>query len=573
MEDNYLSNIGNDMDNLDLEMLDKINQLEIDNEKYKIEIKDLKKENLDQKHRIQDLEIEADHNLETIKNQNGLIKFYKQYRLEHENEDEQKKIAQYEEKIKSLEESLSIKNQKIDELNKEIQEQSSLNEKLVDVITNKEEAIRKLEKGQNLDAEDNNSNSNIAKLEDEIENLKGKISDLENEKEKINDQYEDKINYLNQENNKYQDQIYDFENEILKLKELNKKYEIEEAKQKGGPDADREVDKLYKEEIENLKIALEEAKESKRQIKERAQEQRESDVKEIIDLEKALDDLKKDLKDSKKEKEILENGKKEIENMNEKLLKRNKELETIFGDRGDNELILNNYKLKLDKKNNEIDNLQAKCNEFKESLDQYEKEKEKRIKEFQHEKEVLQSEVDDKQKKLDIALRELNEIREKHGEGEANMEKMMVDPKQKLYDEIKECKNELETVTKENKVLKNKLANFELDSKNELEAQTEYLNSMIDGYKKNIEHIKDQKNKAAQDFKGQIEKLEIEIGNYKCELATIQFDMDRKIVTYKKYVKKLQTKLESLGFKFKDKNYTMGNLGSKAALSKAKTMV
>ena len=49
--------------------------------------------------------------------------------------------------------------------------------------------------------------------------------------------------------------------------------------------------------------------------------------------------------------------------------------------------------------------------------------------------------------------------------------------------------------------------------------------------------------------------------------------MDRKIVTYKKYVKKLQTKLESLGFKFKDKNYTMGNLGSKAALSKAKTMV
>jgi len=398
------------MDNLDLEMLDKINQLEIDNEKYKIEIKDLKKENLDQKHRIQDLEIEADHNLETIKNQNGLIKFYKQYRLEHENEDKQKKIAQYEEKIKSLEESLSIKNQKIDELNKEIQEQSSLNEKLVDVITNKEETIKKLENGQNLDMDDNNANSNIAKLEDEIENLKGKISDLENEKEKINDKYEDKINYLNQENNKYQDQIYDFENEILKLKELNKKYEIEEAKQKGGPDADREVDKLYKEEIENLKIALEEAKESKRQIKEKAQEQRESDVKEIIDLEKALDDLKKDLKDSKKEKEILENGKKEIENMNEKLLKRNKELETIFGDRGDNELILNNYKLKLDKKNNEIDNLQAKCNEFKESLDHYEKEKEKRIKEFRHEKEVLQSEVDDKQKKLEIALREFDKV-------------------------------------------------------------------------------------------------------------------------------------------------------------------
>ena len=36
--------------------------------------------------------------------------------------------------------------------------------------------------------------------------------------------------------------------------------------------------------------------------------------------------------------------------MNEKLLKRNKELEVILGDNNDNEVILNNYKLKLDKK-------------------------------------------------------------------------------------------------------------------------------------------------------------------------------------------------------------------------------
>ena len=46
---------------------------------------------------------------------------------------------------------------------------------------------------------------------------------------------------------------------------------------------------------------------------------------------------------------VLENRKKEIENMNEKLLKRNKELETIFGDLSKNELILNNYKINLDK--------------------------------------------------------------------------------------------------------------------------------------------------------------------------------------------------------------------------------
>ena len=62
---------------------------------------------------------------------------------------------------------------------------------------------------------------------------------------------------------------------------------------------------------------------------------------------------------------------------------------------------------------------------------------------------------------------------------------------------------------------------------------------MIEGYKKNIEKMKAQKENTVKDFKKQNEKLEIEIGNYKCELETIQFDMDRKLVTYKKYVKKI----------------------------------
>ena len=145
----------------------------------------------------------------------------------------------------------------------------------------------------------------------------------------------------------------------------------------------------------------------------------------------------------------------------------------------------------------------------------------------------------------------------------------MEDPKQKLYDEIKECKKEIENKTKENNELRNKLDNFEIDSRNELEAQTEYLNNMIEGYKISIDNINKQKAKAAEDFKKEIEKLEIEIGNYKCELATIQFDMDRKLVNYKKYVKKLQTKLEGLGFKFKDKHLSDKNL----ALMKSKTMV
>ena len=549
MEDNYISNIGSESDTSDLELYEQIDNLQKEKGKLEKEIKTLRRENLAQKHNMQDLEINMDHLKEQVKNQSNLIKFYKDNKDNNKNKES-------EEKIKSLEESLLIKDKKIEELTKELSEQSSLNEKLVDVITNKEEIIKKLEKGTDinngLDNEDN-LKIKIEKFEEEIENLKQKISDLESEKEKIIDKYEDKIALINKENNDYQDKIYDCENEILNLKEINKKYEIEEVRKNGGPDAEAEIDKLYKEEIENLKNALKEEKDSKKYIKEKAQEQRNSDVKEILDLEKINDNLKNQLNELKISKNIIEKKKKNIENLYEKLIKKNKELENIYSDNTDNELILNKYKTKLEKKNIEIENLTSKCKEFKDNLDQYEKEKEEREKEFKHEKDVLLSEVNDKTKRLEVVLRELNEIRTKEGKSEANVDSLIEDPKQKLYDEIKANKKEISEKNKEISDLKIKLDNFEIDRKNELEAQTEYLNSMIESYKKNIGDLKEQKIKNEKDFENQIENLEIEVGNYKLQMANAQFDMDKKLVNYKNYVKKLQTKLESLGFIFKEK--------------------
>ena len=564
-EQSYISNIS-DFNDLDEEIILKSEKLEVENENLKKELSDLKKDYASQKHRLQDLEIECAHQTETINNQKGLIKFYKQYRSEHEDSSSEKKIDELKEKINSLEDSMFIKDKKIADLTIELQEQSNLNEKLVDVITNKEETIKKMEKGQNVEDESSSEKTNTTKLEEEIDNLKETISDLKSEKDKIIDKYEDKIKALDTENNKYQDKIYDYETEIMSLKEKNKQYEIDEAKNKGGADAEKEVEKLYKEEIENLKNSLNEAKESKKQIKEKAQEQRDSDVKEILDLEKAVEDLKNEVNELKRAKQIIENEKNDLKDRNEKLIKRNKELESVYGGQNDQESILNNYKTKLDKKNNEIENLTAKCKEFKENLDQYEKDKENKAKEFKHEKEVLQSEVDDKTKKLEVALRELNEIRAKEGKGEANLDQMAEDPKQKLYDEIKELKKQIEEKTKTNTSLKNKIDNFEIDKNNELEAQTGYLNGMIEGYKKTIESMKGEKSKTEDEHKDEIEKMEIEIGDYKVKIATIQYETDRKLFTYKKYVKKLQTKLESLGFKFKDKK-------KKENYDKAKNMV
>ena len=564
-EQNYISNIS-DFNDLDEELIVKNEQMELEIEKLKQELNDFKKENTSQKHKIQDLEIENDHYRETNKNQLGLINFYKQYRAEHEDSSNEKKIYELKEKVNSLEDSMFIKDKKIADLTIELQEQSKLNEKLVDVITNKEETIKKMEKGQSVEDDSDNEKTNIAKLEEEIDSLKEKISDLKSEKDKIIDKYEDKIKALDTENNKYQDKIYDYETEIMNLKEKNKQYEIDEAKNKGGADAEKEVEKLYKEEIENLKNALNEAKESKKQIKEKAQEQRDSDVKEILDLEKVVEDLKNELNELKRTKQIIENERNDLKDRIEKLIKKNKELESVYGGQDDQESILNNYKTKLDKKNNEIENLTAKCKEFKENLDQYEKDKENKAKEFKHEKEVLQSEVEDKTKKLEVALRELNEIRAKEGKGEVNLDQVAEDPKQKLYDEIKDLKKQIEDKTKANTSLKNKIDNFEIDKNNELEAQTGYLNGMIEGYKKTIESMKGEKSKAEDEHKDEVEKMEMEIGNFKVKIATLQFETDKKLFTYKKYVKKLQTKLESLGFKFKDKE-------KKENYDKSKTMV
>ena len=63
---------------------------------------------------------------------------------------------------------------------------------------------------------------------------------------------------------------------------------------------------------------------------------------------------------------------------------------------------------------------------------------------FNQEKVILKSEIEEKNKKIEIIYRELNELRVKEGKEEANMEKISEDPKQKLYDEIKLLKINLE---------------------------------------------------------------------------------------------------------------------------------
>ena len=71
--------------------------------------------------------------------------------------------------------------------------------------------------------------------------------------------------------------------------------------------------------------------------------------------------------------------------------------------------------------------------------------------------------------------------------------------------------------------------------------------------KKNIEELKKQKVKAEEDFKVELERIEIELTQTKCELATAAYEKDMLDKKYKKYIDKLKDKLNSMGFTFKSK--------------------
>ena len=563
MEDSYISNIHEDDQILESEYLEKIHKLESEIDSLKLKLAESDKKIITQKHQIENMEIELSNKNNEIKNLEVLINFYKKEKGDNN------QIQEYIDKIKNLEESLLVKNKKIEEINKDLNEQYSINEKLINALTEKD----KIKKEEDVDSDDSNDLEKIndtkkfESLQDKIEELEETINELNKDKENIADKYEDKIQEIKKENNDYQNQISELENEI---KEINQKYEIEKLKNSGKPEIEKEIEMLFKEQIENLKNEINEEKEKIIMIKEKAKEQRESDMKEILYLEKNLEELKEEMSSLKKEKESIIQDKKTLEETNKKLIKLNKELETISTQQYNTDLLLNNYKSILDKKNIEIDNLTSKCKEFKETLDQYEKEKDTNLESFNNEKQILKSELEEKNKKIGIIYRELNELRAKEGKGEADITKISEDPKQKLYDEIKELKSNLEKKEKENIELNNKLENYKINNKNELEAQNEYLKGLIEGYKQNIDNLKEQKNKEKKDFVEQLEKLDMEMGNCKCQIAAVQYESDRKLINYINYVKKLQRKLESLGFKFKDKNKNLKGFGS---FMKANTMV
>ncbi len=112
MEDSYISNIQEDDQILDSDSIEKIHQLETQIESLKLQLSESEKKIISQKHQIENMEIEFSNKNNTIKSLEGLVEFYQQEK--GLNNEDNNKYQEYESKIKNLEESLEIKNKKIE---------------------------------------------------------------------------------------------------------------------------------------------------------------------------------------------------------------------------------------------------------------------------------------------------------------------------------------------------------------------------------------------------------------------------------------------------------------------------
>ena len=155
MEDEYLTNLNTD----DNELLTKLKRKEEELTKIKSELDEKSKLCLSQKHKIEDLTIENNDLVKKYDNQQNLLKFYeekasKEEDSEIETDPEKKdkikqleiKIMNLNEKIKELEESLIKKDNDLEVIAQELEEEKEIGAKALDLINEKEEEIENLKK-------------------------------------------------------------------------------------------------------------------------------------------------------------------------------------------------------------------------------------------------------------------------------------------------------------------------------------------------------------------------------------------------------------------------------------------
>lgn len=289
-QDEYITNINtDDLGETENELL-KEKHKELQEVKAKLEEKE--KLCLEQKHQLEDLLIENKDLKEKYNNQQNLIKFYEDkaknevVNTEDENDPEKKdkikklgiEIMNLNDKIKELEESIIAKDNELEVVKQELEEEKDMNGKALDMINDYENEIKELK-------EKLGSNPPIAKKvsmdggelnQEEIQALKEVFLSQQEEYEQYKETSEKKMKAYVNENTDLYNQINELkeknsqmESEIIRLKETTENLEQEkQINEEQILENKEEEDKKVNDYINEIHILQTQLDESQRKIKE-----------------------------------------------------------------------------------------------------------------------------------------------------------------------------------------------------------------------------------------------------------------------------------------------------------------
>ena len=302
-------------------------------------------------------------------------------------------------------------------------------------------------------------------------------------------------------------------------------------------------------ENEELRKIISELEQSKNQLIYSSNEEKEYIVSERIEFEKMYDevnrqknnleteynktklclnqkvrDLEDELKNFKeikeKEREQFQNNINKIKKENENLLKEKSKYDSL--DKKYSQMIID-IKSKYENEKNE-----------KEIIVKSEVEKKTYINKITN--------LTEKSEEMRNIVKELqNKLNKKSSE--ISLEKILEE------DSKKEMSNDL--ILKQKKIddLNQKIRNFqkEINEVRRLEAEKEFLVNNCKTLSKQLEKIKNQREKDKIYFQNELKNANEEAGKVKCLLANVEFNKDNEILKWKKYVKKIQDKLNKMG--------------------------
>ena len=594
---NYMTN-SSEVDLGDDELLQKNVALTKENETISQELQEKEKQMKELQRKFDDLKIEFEHQAETAKNNENLLSFYKnqsaspnptlntapdsQYESDTKVKDLELKLLMSEDKneelektIKDLNEQIEKLNEQVKELNEEKKDSNDTHEKLLNMLTEKEVENNEL-KEKFKSGEHNEQN----KFEDEINELKDQLQKMEDEYELYKIDSDTQINKLSQEKEELQreqhelkSQLIDIDNENQKLRDditnlENEKNQLEAEKMNIAADNDGRNELIA--EIEALQNKLQEVRDSK----DKSLMTTEQEKSAAINERKEIEALYTQVKDQKFELEkqltaLRQSSQRELNSLTEKakndLNQKQNEINKISESLTKAEKTNDALKREIEKKEKMLAEQKEEAISFKKENENLKIINEKTIHEmqvkFDMEKNAMTIRMKELNHKLEDANKEINSLKQAQymstNNGfnledvlEGGNDKEKIDDLQKQIDEkekiIFQMKQEQKYYEKTINELKSALA----AEKEKFAAENKCLNGNIDAMKKQLDAFKAQREKAENEFKEEIKSQMDAAAAAKCQLGMISFEKEQEILKCKRYIKKLQAKLVSLGVVF-----------------------